>query len=135
MMTVSLLLKLLLGLQSIYYLDLDGFKMGKISVVNEHILSVTLFHHKLDVKTEVIMDDDILMNFGNIGSKTIFELDNTQQKSLLNKLMNMGNCFYIFIKRTIDSQFVLYQNYNSIIHLLTDMKIKDEVCFFFLPYI
>ncbi len=48
------------------------------------------------------MDDDILMSFGNIGSKTIFELDNTREKNLLKKLMDIGNnCIYI-IKKIFD---------------------------------
>jgi hypothetical protein len=36
------------------------------------------------------VEDDILINFRNIGSKMIFELDNKQQREPLNKLIQLG---------------------------------------------
>lgn len=49
-----------------------------------------MFHYKLDIRKEFIVEDDILINFRNIGSKMIFELDNKQQRELLNKLIQLG---------------------------------------------
>ncbi len=51
---------------------------------------VTLFHYKLDIKSEQISEQDIILNFGNIGSKTIFDLDDNKQKILINKLIELG---------------------------------------------
>ncbi len=56
-------------------LCLDAFHIAKINEMIEHACQITYFHYKLDVKTECITEEDILFNFGNVGNKTIFEMD------------------------------------------------------------
>lgn len=60
------------------------FRMGKVNQVHGDSIHVTLFNFKLDIKSSQIGQDDVIVNFGNIGSKTIFELDDSQQKILIN---------------------------------------------------
>ena len=38
------------------------------------------------------MEKGVLIHFGGIGSKSIFELDEKRQKDSFNKLMQMGMC-------------------------------------------
>ncbi|UJR23392.1 hypothetical protein I4U23_026400 [Adineta vaga] len=63
------------------------FKIGKINkTINDDRHEVMIFHYKLENKMEIIMDENVLLRFGNIGSKKIFDLDKKQQEQLLNKL-------------------------------------------------
>jgi hypothetical protein len=71
-------------------LYLDGFRIGKINDIDENRFCITLFHYKLDIRCENIMEDDVLINFGNIGSKTIFELDHKRQQRLFNKINDLS---------------------------------------------
>jgi vacuolar-type H+-ATPase subunit F/Vma7 len=86
----------------------------------------------LDTKTEVILKEDIILNFGNIGCKTIFELDDHRQKRLLDKLIETGTCSFIIINEKNICSFVLDNNSDSILQILADSMRKDAVRLFFL---
>ncbi len=74
---------------SIIYLD--GFRIGKVNEMKENLIHITLFHYKLDVKTEVIKQNDVILNFGPHSAKSsIFEMSDDQQRMLLNRVYTLG---------------------------------------------
>ena len=91
---------------------------------------ITLFHFKLDTKNDVIVDHDILVNFGNYGLRTIFDMDSPKQKLLLDALIEYGMSSYIFLEQARDFQFVLDPTHRSMRQLLNEMHLKDQVCLF-----
>ncbi len=59
-------------------LCLDVFRIAKITEMIDRACQITYFNYKLDVKNDFIMEEDILFNFGNVGNKSIFEMDPKQ---------------------------------------------------------
>jgi hypothetical protein len=53
-------------------LYLGYFEMGKVNTIEGNLLNITLFQYKLDVKSKEISEEDSMLNFGNIGNKSIF---------------------------------------------------------------
>ncbi len=68
--------------------------IGKVNNIQENSMNITLFHYKLDVKSEQTIQDDVLINFGNIDSKPVFELNDQRQKILINKLIELGELIF-----------------------------------------
>ncbi|CAF1142639.1 unnamed protein product [Rotaria sordida] len=66
------------------------FKIGKVYEINDNLINITWFHYKVDVKSEQVTQQEVLFNFGNIGPKSIFELNDKRQKLLINKLVELG---------------------------------------------
>ncbi len=50
-----------------------------------------------DTKISVILKQDIIINFGNIGRQIKFELDDNRQRCLLDKLIETGMHSFILI--------------------------------------
>jgi hypothetical protein len=73
---------------------LGYFKIGKVNKSKENSINITLFHFELDIKTEQVMQEDVLLNFDNVVSKSIFELDDKRQKILMEKVMELRKCLY-----------------------------------------
>jgi hypothetical protein len=71
-------------------ISLDGFHLGKVTDIEENMINITLFNYKLDIKTEMVTDEDIILNFGPHQSKSIFEMSNEQQRTLLNRIYERG---------------------------------------------
>jgi hypothetical protein len=69
---------------SVAIIYLDRFRIGKVNEVQESMINITLFHYKLDIKTEMVTDEDIILNFGPHQAKSIFEMNGEEQKMLLN---------------------------------------------------
>ncbi|CAF1342897.1 unnamed protein product [Adineta ricciae] len=69
----------------------DGFKIGRIIEIHDNYFLVQLFHYKLDVKCENITEDEILVNFGGNGSKSIFDFDHNRQMILSRKMKYMNS--------------------------------------------
>ncbi len=89
---------LVVGIQT-NFIYLDGFRVGKVVEVQEKMINVTLFHYKLDIKTETVMNDDIIINFGPHQSKSIFEMNDEQQKMLLNRIYERGTVVCVLALR------------------------------------
>lgn len=92
---------------------LGYFKIGKVNKIKENDISITLFHYKLHTKSEQVVEHDVLLNFGNIGSKTIFELPDDKQSNLINRVFGLGRLF--FSLTTNNGLFFLDNNFNSFI--------------------
>jgi len=101
------------------------FRIGKVNHVQDQLIQVTLFNLKLDKKSETINQHDILLKFGNIGSKATFELDNNNQKMLLNKLIELGISLLLY--ETNFSVFFSDADCNSFVYLMAETKSKDDV--------
>ena len=101
---VSLLTKIcFIVFTAVSILYLGYFKIGKVTDIKEKDINITLFQYNLHVKTEQIIEHDVLLNFGNIGLKTIFELSDQKQNILINKVIELGMELFILIEKKIIS--------------------------------
>jgi hypothetical protein len=71
-------------------ISLDGFRLGKITDIEDNMINITLFNYKLDIKTEIVTNDDIILNLGPHQSKSIYEMSNEHQRTLLNRIYERG---------------------------------------------
>ena len=87
-------------------IHLDGFYLGKVSEVQNKMFNITLFHYKLDLKAEITTEVDLSLNFGPY--KSIFEMNDEQQKLLLNRVHERRMCSFtvlFFIEEVIQFLF------------------------------
>jgi hypothetical protein len=77
---------------SIIYLGY--FRIGKVNNIQENSMNITLFHYKLEVKSGQTIQHDVLINFVNIDSKPVFQLNDQRQKILINKLIELGELIF-----------------------------------------
>ncbi|CAF1518574.1 unnamed protein product [Adineta ricciae] len=89
-----------------------GFKIGKITNIKGKTYSITLFYFKLGSQNEVFMEDDILVNFGSCNSRNMFDFDKSKLKYLFDKLNETD------------------PDHCSLIQLLKQLELKDQVCLF-----
>ncbi len=75
-------------------LCLAFFKIGKVNDIKENDITITLFNYKLHTRSEHIIEHDVLFNYGNIGSKTMFELADEKQNILINRIFELGRLFF-----------------------------------------
>jgi len=108
----------------------DVFRIAKITEMIDRACQITYFNYKLDVKNDFIMEEDILFNFGNVGNKSIFEMDPKQHKQLLNKLFHMDIVLIFLLTKTIIKNFLSENNSTSMCQLLIELKQKEEVRLF-----
>lgn len=68
---------------------LDYYKIGKVKEIKNNDITVSLFHYKLGVRSEQIINSDVIVSLGNVGAKSVFELTEQKQKLLINRIFDM----------------------------------------------
>ena len=69
---------------------LDGFRIGKVTEIKDNLINIILSDYQLDTKTEMVTHNDVIVNFGSHGAESLFEMNDEQQKMLLNRVYELG---------------------------------------------
>ncbi|CAF3774243.1 unnamed protein product [Rotaria magnacalcarata] len=65
-----------------------GFILGKVTEQRNDSFILNIYQYKLDTRTQLSNNSELIMGFGDIEARTIFEMSSDQQRILFDRVSN-----------------------------------------------